>query len=77
MTDDIAQTWDQVDIPLTFKSPAEGEPGAELVSSTETRAAVREMLKDHFPEGPAAAIESTQGLLRMGFRQRHYLLQGG
>jgi hypothetical protein len=58
MTDDIAQTWDQVDIPLTFESPAEGEPGWELVSSAETRAAVREMLKDHFPEGPAAAIES-------------------
>jgi hypothetical protein len=54
----VAQSWDQVDLSCSFVHPAEGEPAEFIVPPAETRAAVREMLKDHFPEGPATAIES-------------------
>ena len=35
-----------------------GEPSEMMVSPAETFEALRDMLKDHFPEGPAAAVES-------------------
>ncbi len=58
MTDSVAQSWDHVDISCSFIHPAEGEPAEVIVPTAETQAAVREMLKDHFPEGPASAVES-------------------
>lgn len=58
MTDTAAQSWDHVDIPCSLLHPAEGEPAQTIVPTAETQAAVREMLKEHFPEGPGSAIES-------------------
>jgi hypothetical protein len=53
------QSWDHVEFECwPTPIPEGGEPFEVMVSPAETFEALRDMLKDHFPEGPAAAVES-------------------